>query len=83
MLFRHPMESGLRKDDDGQAIPADHIRTIEAQVRGRKVFGATLGVGVSADPYLEFRFDGEEGDVIDLRWEDNHGRAATASTTVR
>lgn len=82
MLFRHPMESGLRKDGQGNAIPADHIASVAASVDGRKVFGAMLSVGVSADPYLEFRFDGKVGDVIVLDWEDNQGRAASATATV-
>ncbi len=71
VLIGHPMETGLRRDEDGNRIPANYIERLTATIDGRKVFVANLGPGVSEDPYLEFHCKGESGDVMDLVWTDN------------
>ena len=47
ILARHPMESGLRKDKNGKAIPAHYIQDLSVKHKGNTVFVASLGPAVS------------------------------------
>lgn len=69
----HPMETGLRKDENGETIPAHFIKEVVATVGGETVFVANLSICVSENPYLEFKYRGARGDVLTLRWKDNRG----------
>ncbi|MBU3693862.1 MAG: thiosulfate oxidation carrier complex protein SoxZ [Rhodocyclaceae bacterium] len=72
--IRHDMESGSRKNDAGELIPAWYITQFTVEVEGREVFNAQLGPGVSRNPLLHFRFkDGLKGQAIVARWEDSRG----------
>ena len=72
-LMTHPMETGMRKDKDGELIPAHFIKEVTATVGGEIVFVANWGTGVSKNPYLSFKYRGAKGDALTLRWEDNKG----------
>lgn len=74
VLMSHEMENGLRKDADGQPVPAWYIREIEAQWNGRTVLTARWGPSVSKNPYLQFVVRGAQaGDRITIRWVDTRG----------
>ena len=83
VLVRHPMETGLRKDSKGNAIPAHYIETFEASSGGKKVFAANLGPAVSKDPVITFRYNGEKGDTVSISWKDNKGEGETAERQVK
>ena len=72
-LISHPMETGLRKDENGETVPAHFIKEVTATVGGEVVFVANWGTGVSKNPYLSFKYRGAKGDLLTLRWEDNRG----------
>jgi len=72
--IRHDMESGSRRNEAGEIVPAWYITRFQVEVDGRQVFTAQLGPGVSRNPLLHFRFrDGRKGQVIVARWEDSRG----------
>lgn len=52
LLIQHPMETGYRLGSDGQPLPRDLIRRIEARFDGDLVFGADLHAAIAANPYL-------------------------------
>ena len=83
LLAKHPMETGLAKDKDGNAIPAHYIEDLTAEVDGETVFVASLGPAVSRDPYLKFFYRGKSGDTVNLRWRDNQGAEQTAEAVVK
>lgn len=71
---RHDMESGSRKNDAGELVPAWYITRFAVEVEGREMFVAQLGPGVSRNPLLHFRFKGgSKGQTIVARWEDSRG----------
>jgi sulfur-oxidizing protein SoxZ len=74
-LIRHPMETGQREDEKtGKKIPAHFILEVTVEHNGRTVFKALWGTGISANPYLSFKFRGAAvGDSIKLSWVDNKG----------
>jgi sulfur-oxidizing protein SoxZ len=78
VLMLHPMETGLRKDDAGDYVPAHYIKDVRVSVAGRVVLVARFGRGVSQDPLLHFRFKGgAAGERISVSWTDNHGGQRT------
>ena len=57
-LLSHPMETGLRKDTEGQLVPAHFIELLTITYQDRTVLSAQWGPAVSRNPYLAFRFKG-------------------------
>jgi sulfur-oxidizing protein SoxZ len=84
VLMPHPMETGLRLAPSGAAVPAHFINEVDVWAGTRKVFSARLGIAVSKDPLLTFRFrGGAVGEPIRVTWRDSRGeqRSGEAMTT--
>lgn len=78
VLMNHEMETGQRKDAQGQTIPAWFIQTIGVTWNGRTVLSAQWGPAVAKNPFLSFRFKGgAKGDKIAVRWVDSRGDQRT------
>ncbi len=75
-LIKHPMETGLRKKK-GKIVPANHIESLIVLHNGNKVVDASIGSAVSKDPYFKFKVAGVKGDMIELKYEDNKGKAGS------
>jgi sulfur-oxidizing protein SoxZ len=83
LMIRHPMESGLRKDENGKKIPAHFIETLEVKCKDKLVFDAYLGMAVSENPFLQFSFkDGAKGDMLEVTWKDNRGDTRTDKAAI-
>jgi sulfur-oxidizing protein SoxZ len=84
MLMQHPMETGRRKDKEGNLIPGHYITEVQATHNGETVFHSELGPAVSKDPYLAFSFSGgNSGDSFTVSWVDNEGATESADVSVR
>ena len=83
-LISHPMETGQRKDlETGKLIPAHFIEEVTCEHNGEVVMSAQWGVGISANPYLAFQFEGGKiGDKVKLTWKDNQGKSETTETEI-
>ena len=78
LMVKHPMESGLRRDEEGKRIPAHYIETLVVRCKDRVVFDAYLGMAVSENPYFAFSFRGaQKGDPLSVTWVDNRGDTRT------
>jgi sulfur-oxidizing protein SoxZ len=76
VLMLHPMETGRRKNDTGEIVPAHFIQLITATLNGKIVLQAQWGTGVSKNPYLTFYLnDAKAGDVVGVNWQDNKGES--------
>ena len=83
-LMRHPMETGLRKDQAGESIPAHFIEEVQVAHNGTVVMQAHWGAAVSANPFLGVRFaGGAVGDEVTVTWRDNLGETGEGSTKIR
>ena len=51
-LISHKMESGQRKDGDGNVIPRSIINRFTADFNGENVIDVTLEPAISTNPYL-------------------------------
>lgn len=82
ILMAHEMETGLRKDSKGEAIPAHFIQNVTATHNGKTVLSAQWGTAISKNPFLSFRFSGgKPGDKISVTWVDNRGDKRTDEAT--
>jgi len=78
ILMSHEMETGQRKDNSGNLVPAHFIRNVVATHQGRTVLSAQWGTAVAKNPFLEFSFKGgKKGEKIAVTWEDNKGEKRT------
>jgi len=83
ILMRHPMETGLRKDAQGQIVPAHFIQNVTVAHNGKIVLDAQWSQAVSRDPFLGLRVKGAKvGDKITVTWTDNKGDKRTDEASV-
>jgi sulfur-oxidizing protein SoxZ len=83
-LMRHPMETGMRKDQAGESIPAHFITEVSVLHGDQAVMQAHWGAAVSANPFLGVRFQGgQAGDAVRVVWTDNQGGTGEGETTIR
>ena len=75
VLMTHPMETGRRKNDFGDLIPANFIQLVSASLNGKQVLEAQWGTGISKNPYLTFHLRvAKVGDIVRVSWTDNQGK---------
>ena len=72
-LISHKMESGQRKDKEGNPIPRDIINKFVATFNGEVVFSVDIDPAVSANPYFEFSTRVEEAGTFQFTWTDDAG----------
>lgn len=72
-LISHPMESGQRKDKEGNPIPRKIINHFAATFEGEPVFAADIQPAVSANPYIEFSMKVPGPGIIRFEWTDDDG----------
>lgn len=74
VLMQHPMETGQRRDESGQPIPARFIQTFTLHLNGALLVDGQLNTSVSRNPLFAFKARGvKAGDVIAVAWTDNTG----------
>jgi len=74
-LIKHPMETGRRKDKEtGKKVPEHFIREMKAEKNGVEIIAADWNSTISANPYLNFKCEGEKGDKIKISWTDSKGK---------
>ncbi|HLR77569.1 MAG TPA: thiosulfate oxidation carrier complex protein SoxZ [Burkholderiaceae bacterium] len=84
VLMSHIMETGLRKDGDGNVVPAHFIQDVVATCNDKEVLRAQWGPAVARDPFLSFKFKGgNPGDEVKITWIDNTGATRTDTAEIR
>ncbi|MDU9005515.1 thiosulfate oxidation carrier complex protein SoxZ [Sedimentitalea todarodis] len=72
-LISHKMESGQRKDDDGNVIPRSIINRFTCDFNGENVIEVLLEPAISTNPYLEFEAMAPEAGEFKFTWYDDDG----------
>ncbi|MGR3805234.1 thiosulfate oxidation carrier complex protein SoxZ [Marinibacterium profundimaris] len=72
-LISHPMESGQRKDKDGNPIPRSIINRFTCDFNGENVIDITLEPAISTNPYFEFAATVPEAGEFKFTWYDDDG----------
>ncbi len=81
-LFSHAMETGLRKDESGHAIPRKIINRFTCTFNDTPVFRVDLEPAIAANPYLRFTAKVEESGTFKFAWVDDDGTITTAEETI-
>ena len=82
LLISHPMESGQRRDDMGQAIPRDIINSFVCTFDGDEVLRADLFPAIAANPFLSFAVVVQESGTLAMTFTDDHGAVQTETASV-
>ncbi|HMN34767.1 MAG TPA: thiosulfate oxidation carrier complex protein SoxZ [Chiayiivirga sp.] len=83
VLMSHPMETGLRKDGDGNVVMGHYITKVTVTCNEREVMSADWGPAVSKNPFLALRFKGAAvGDTVRITWVDTAGETRTDEAKV-
>ncbi len=76
-LISHPMETGNRRDPDGNAIPRHIINRFTCEYDGKLVLDVDMGISVAANPYMEFDVKVDESAEFVFTWYDDDGSIYT------
>jgi len=79
ILVQHPMETGYRRDLNGQSIPLHIVDKLLCRVGGAEVFSAELGSGIAANPYMAFYEMADASGEVEVEWRDNRGETGRVS----
>ncbi len=82
VLVQHPMETGFRRNLDGQSIPANIVDKLACRLGGREIFRAELGTGISANPYIAFFTTADASGELVVEWSDDRGEKGRVATMV-
>lgn len=72
-LINHPMDNGLKYDDDGHLIPRKIIRRFVCRYNGETVIDCDWGTAISANPYISFFAVADDSGTFDFEWTDDDG----------
>ena len=72
-LSNHAMESGQRKDADGNVIPRSIINRFTCEFNGQAVVDVTMEPAISTNPYFEFEAVVPEAGEFKFTWYDDDG----------
>jgi sulfur-oxidizing protein SoxZ len=72
-LISHPMESGQRKDKEGNLIPRSIINRFTCEFNGASVVDVTIEPAVSTNPYFEFDARVDASGEFKFTWYDDDG----------
>jgi sulfur-oxidizing protein SoxZ len=82
VIVQHPMETGFRRDLQGQSIPVNIVDSMACTYDGREVFRAEFGTGIAANPYVAFYVIARESAPLEVAWSDDRGQQGRASAMV-
>ncbi|MDG4649381.1 thiosulfate oxidation carrier complex protein SoxZ [Roseibacterium sp. SDUM158017] len=72
-LISHPMESGQRRDSDGNVIPRSIINRFVCDFNGQNVIEVALEPAISTNPYFQFDATVPESGTFQFTWYDDDG----------
>ena len=83
VLIKHDMESGRRKDEAGNVVPAKFVQTITAHVGETQVLKQTLDQAFPKNPFLELNLTSRAaGDAVAFKWVDSTGDTLEETVTL-
>jgi sulfur-oxidizing protein SoxZ len=81
-LVSHVMETGQRRDAQGNVIPRKILNKFTCTVNGKLVFAADFEPAISANPYIQFKFRATESGPVVLTWTDDDGSQIVGQETI-
>lgn len=81
-LISHKMESGNRKDKDGNKIPRSIINRFTCDFNGTNVIDMTMYPAISTNPYVEFQAKVDASGEFKFTWYDDDGDIYEAAKSI-
>ncbi len=81
-LISHPMETGNRRDADGNIVPRQIINRFTCEFDGKLVLDCDLGISVAANPFMEFDVKVEHTADFVFTWHDDDGSVYSETQTL-
>ena len=81
-LISHKMESGQRKDKQGNVIPRRIINAFSCEFNGQPVFSTDIHPAISANPFFEFTAKVNESGTFTFKWTDDNGEIYTTESKI-
>ena len=81
-LISHKMESGQRKDKEGNVIPRSIINRFTCEFNGESVVDVTMEPAISTNPYFEFEAKVPESGDFTFTWYDDDGSVYTDTQSI-
>ena len=82
ILIQHPMETGFRRDVNGQRVARNVLHSFACRYNGAEVFRATLSSGIAANPSLRFFFRAEKSGELEFWWLDDDEVEGTTTARI-
>ena len=82
VILQHPMENGLRRGDDGRAIPYSVVERLLVRYDGAEAFAAEMTPGIAANPYLAIHLVAEAGGEVTVEWTTTQGAKGAVSAVL-
>ena len=83
VLMVHPMETGQRKDANGNLVPMHFIQEVSVRLNGKLALEGQISQAVSRNPVFSFRLKGVKvGDKLEIAWLDSKGERNLSSTAI-
>ena len=82
-LISHKMESGQRKDSDGNKIPQSIIHRFTCAFNGNVVIDVKMAAAISTNPYFAFDAVVPEAGEFQFTWYDDDGSIYETSKSVK
>ena len=82
VILQHPMENGLRRGEDGRAIPYSVVERLLVRYNGNEVFAAEMTPGIAANPYLAIHLVAEASGPVSVEWATTQGGKGAVSASL-
>ncbi|MBT2132531.1 thiosulfate oxidation carrier complex protein SoxZ [Aliiroseovarius lamellibrachiae] len=82
-LISHKMESGQRKDKDGNVIPRSIIHRFTCEFNGAMVVDVTMESAISTNPYFEFDAKVDAAGDFKFTWYDDDGSVYDTTKSIK
>lgn len=81
-LISHVMESGQRKDAQGNIVPRQIINKFTCAAGDKEVFSMDLYPAIAANPYISFYCKLDAPTELVFTWTDDNGQTYTSKQKV-
>ena len=82
-LISHKMESGQRKDKEGNVMPRSIISRFTCEFNGAMVIDVTMEPAISTNPYIEFEATVPEAGDFKFTWYDDDGSVYDTAKSIK
>ena len=81
-LINHVMETGNRKDAEGNVIPRNIIKSLTVTFGAITILKAEFGPGISSNPFVAFHMRVPGPGELVFTWEDDAGQTTVERSPV-